>query len=311
MDDKSELKDKKISRRDFVKDSALLFGTLFTCSLITGCSSEAQRVEITTISNEEAQKLTQEYLSKIADIQKDPQKYGINPTHFQKFQQKVIETYPGISLRYSDDPFIAYLRKRPLNEAVILAIAGLNLMTSSRYNRGDTYTCNIYALDLLRAILGNEAIGDRYQKDTGAPFSFGLADLDWADDNLIQSINNQYPYLHGNNFDWWARNFGKNYGWQLINPSEILFLKQCVNFIGVYCSSQEEIERQRRTDPNFYGHMGVIFVPIPDKPFILARSQATNHYPFEVLPTNPPHHLVKGILAGKFNVYTHIYKPFY
>jgi hypothetical protein len=79
------------------------------------------------------------------------------------------------------------------------------------------------------------------------------------------------------------------------------------NIIGIYCTSQQELQRQRARDRNFLGHMGVIFLPNPNNPSIIARSQATEHHPYEVLPFN--HNLLSMIRNGVFNVYVHSYSP--
>jgi hypothetical protein len=297
---------KGMTRRQFLKAMVVGGASLFLGGCRRGGSESSVSQPFSEITPEKASELTQKGLEKIKRIREHPEEFGLDPNVLQSFMKMVNETYPGISLTYTGNPYIEHLRKQPLPEAILLAIAGLNLEKSLRYNRPNTYVCNVYALDLVRALLGNDVIGDRYHLSTGEPYSFGLRDLDWGNNQLVEENNQNYPFFHGNNFDWWARNYGERYGWRRVKTLEEL-RNLGANVIGVYCSSLEEIARQRRTDANFLGHLGVFFFSDPNNLSIIARSQATNHYPYQVLPTN--HDLLKAIEDGRFSLYVHSYSP--
>lgn len=291
----------KISRRDFLKVAGLAgIGSLLTLS---GCGEQGVELNQAVPDSQMVEKLTQEGLEKIKRIQTDPGQFGLRKEVLDSFRKMVNDTYPGISLTFTGNPYIEFLRKKPLQEAILFAIAGLDLLNSRRYNQPNIYACNIYCLDLARALLGNEVIGDRYNTQTGEPFSFGLRDLNWENRSLVEQYNQQFPFFHGNNFDWWGQTYGGQYGWRRIDPGNLAGINS--NMIGIYCTSLEEIKRQRERDQNFLGHLGVIFVPDINKPQYLAISQATIHTPFEVL--NPNHRILTGIKNGVYRVYVHSY----
>ncbi|MDH7476565.1 MAG: hypothetical protein QHH09_03840 [Microgenomates group bacterium] len=95
-------------------------------------------------------------------------------------QRMLDETYPGIDLTYSNNQTVAQIRAIPNRRLrMMMAIGFLNVEGSGRYNRrDDLYTCNVYSLDFLRLILGNDIIGSRYNLITGEPTVFDINDID-------------------------------------------------------------------------------------------------------------------------------------
>lgn len=178
------------------------------------------------------------------------------------------DLYPGIDLPYSYLPTVRAIRGVPdPRQKVSLAVGYLDVEHSKRYSWRNpdgtfVYACNIYALDLLRLVTGNDAIGSRYDKRTGQPFSFGPRDLDWSNKAAVRANFDRYPFIHSNNGAWWLEKYGRNYGWYPIATQEKLLQKLDTGEVIVWgISSQEQIRKKREEDPTFLGHSFVIFSP--------------------------------------------------
>jgi hypothetical protein len=297
-------------RREFLKLTSLLPFTLALTGsgLFLSQSKESIRensiLSWEEITQEKARAIARPFLKKIYEIGENPTKYGIYKEDFKLFQKMVNSTYPGISLTYHKNPFIEKIRGMKLSEATLAVIAALDVTRSTRYN--EVPACNIYTLDILRALLGNEVIGDRYYpKNNHQPVSLGIKDIDWSNYKEVESYTQEYPAVHSNMIDWWMKNYGKNLGWKPLPPSQPPYSFP-PNAIAVFCTSQEIVERNIANNPNFLGHMGVMFHPDPTQPSIIARTQATTNIPFEVL--YPKHPVIENIKTGTYRVYYHLYQ---
>lgn len=243
--------------------------------------------------------LEKNYRQQIIEINKNPEKFGIPKEDFDRFRDMVNNTNPAISLTYYKNPFIEKVRKKQLNEAVILMIAALNVEHSKRYNILLLPSCNTYALDLLRALLGNQYIGDMYDKNF-KPVSIGINDIKRG------ISKDSYRYMNSDMIDNWMRNHGRRFGWEKIPTGQSPYLIP-TNSIGVFCTSWNKLMSEKKRDPQYLGHMGIIFHPDPNRQTIIARTQASRHIPFEIVGEN--HLVFKGIIQGDYNLYYHIY-PF-
>jgi hypothetical protein len=310
----------RMTRRGFLSNVlALAFLTPFS-SLLSGCKNQStatqaelnrQPVQVNqplrqTNNQLESElrkirELEENYRQKIKKIRQNPEEFGIPKEDFYSFMNMVDKTSPAISLTYYNNPFIEAIRRKPLHEAIMFMIAALDVEHSKRYNI--SYACNTYALDILRALLGNEIIGDRYDKQTNKPVSIGIKDIPEGEINLSK-YNSKYPYMNSDMIDNWMRNYGGKFGWKKHPEHPSLIPK---NSIGVFCTSWKKLIAEKKRDPQYLGHMGVIFHPDPNQQSIIARTQASTHVPFEVLYPNHP--VVIEIIKGGFNLYYNNY-PF-
>jgi len=188
-------------------------------------------------------------------------------------------THPGIDLTYSGNPRVAAIRETTnFKEKIGKAIGFLDVLSSRRYNWRENnhplYACNIYALDFLRLLLGNQAIGSQYNKETGEPRCFGIKNLDWNNNEAVKKNMDQFPFLHSNNIDWWMKKYGGNYGWKQIRHQRELLSFCQEGGIALGISSQEQIAEKHEENPNFLGHSFVISSPTPDS---FGLTQATTN----------------------------------
>jgi hypothetical protein len=182
-----------MTRRSFLNGLALAFFASFS-SLLSGCNNQSTTTQaelngqpgqvdqlLRQTNNQleselrKIRELEENYRQKIIKIRQNPEEFEIPKEDFDSFMNMVNETSPAISLTYHRNPFIEAIRRKPLHEATMFMIAALNVEYSTRYNI--SYSCNTYALDLLRALLGNEIIGDRYDRQTSKPVSIGIKDI--------------------------------------------------------------------------------------------------------------------------------------
>jgi len=216
-------------------------------------------------------------------------------------------THPGIDLTYSDNPRIAAIRETAnFREKIGKAIGFLDVLKSRRYNwREDDhplYACNIYAFDFLRLLLSNQAIGSRYNKETGKPRCFGIRDLDWSNNQAVTKAMNQFPFLHSNNIDWWMKKYGESHGWkQIRHQRELLsFCQEGGITLGI--SSQEQIAEKRKENPGFLGHSFVIFSPTPNS---FGLTQSTTNILAKAYSKDSPYFKVNPQSDKKFNFWGH------
>ncbi|MFH0773399.1 MAG: hypothetical protein V1922_03760 [bacterium] len=182
-------------------------------------------------------------------------------------------TIPGIDLTYSGNERVTKIRSIPdPTERILKAIGFLDVENSVRYSTDvqGVYVCNVYALDLLRLVLGNHDIGSSYSQKTGMPSVRGPND---------PALSNDYLFLHANNLDKWMQTYGVKYGWRKANTQEELRRILATNAIGLGVSSQDYITKQER---GFTGHSFVI--TNDQKSF--GVSQATRNVRFEGWPFN-------------------------
>jgi len=208
------------------------------------------------------------------------------------------ETKPGIDLTYSNNATIDKIRKiQDPTERVLAAIGYLDVQHAGRYNDG-SYVCNVYALDLLRLLLDNNVIGSRYNKANGKPMALGPKDLNWSSNTEVKRIDQQYPFLHSNNLDWWLKTYGVQFGWQQVLTKEQLQKLGSGNIqLGV---TKEELIRNKQIE------IGHAFVLANDgSSYIL--SQATDNIRAKAIPYSESN--LKSDPAGQYNFWTHPLVP--
>lgn len=212
----------------------------------------------------------------------------------------MLNTTPlGVDLKYSDNSTIKKIRQiENTRERVLAAIGFLDVEKRGRYN-GETYACNNYALDLVRLIIGNNDIGSRYNTFTGEPEVLGLNDADWTDANVIARIDKTNPYLHGNNLDWWMKQYGTiGYNWRKVSSSDLARFMNTGDYIGLAVNDEGYLRANGVT----YGHVAVI---VPDGSKSFGFSQATRNISFRPPQVDDP------ILAKpqEYNFYLHPIPP--
>jgi len=240
---------------------------------------------------------------------------AVEPTHKDTRTDKLIEagrairvqddinmldTTPlGIDLKYSDNSTVLKIRQiQNTRERILAAIGFLDVETRKRYN-GDTYACNNYALDLVRLIIGNSDIGSRYNTFTGEPGVLGLNDTDWSSAQNIARIDKTNPYLHGNNLDWWMKQYGTTgHNWRKVTQHDLDLLMKTGNYIGLAVNDEDYL----RTNGVQFGHVAVI---VPDGGQSWGLSQATRNVSFRQPQIDDP-------IVGKpqqYNFYLHPISP--
>lgn len=138
--------------------------------------------------------------------------------------EDVFMTKAGIDLPFSRSQTVQRIRAiSDPTKRVMAAIGYLDVenLGNRRYDV-DEGSCNIYALDLLRLVLGNNIIGSRFNRADGSPAVFGVRDTDWSDPENISELGEMYPYLGAFNLDQWMRVYGNRYGWQKVQSSSQL-----------------------------------------------------------------------------------------
>lgn len=193
------------------------------------------------------------------------------------------DTYPGIDLTYSGNETVANIRKiqDPVTR-VMAAVGFLDVENSKRYKRKDDnnvdiFACNIYTLDLLRLLLGNENIGSRYDAN-GVLSVAGTNDLNGFSKEKMDQYDTEHPFLTADNFDWWMKKYGSDYGWRQMREDTdlqtVMNSRQSV-VVGVTC--EEDVQ----PPPNSTGHM---FVLLPVNPGFVGVTQSTQNISLQVFP---------------------------
>ncbi|MBI3366752.1 hypothetical protein HY041_03955 [Candidatus Roizmanbacteria bacterium] len=187
------------------------------------------------------------------------------------------ETYPGIDLKYSGNQTVAKIRaiSDPI-ERFLTAIAFLDVEKSGRYNKyPEIYECNIYTLDLLRLLLGNDVIGSRYSLKDGTVDVAGLDEIARMRKNGTWSVfDKNNPSFDSNMLDKWMREVGsKKYGWRQVRTQNEF--TQGTVVLGV--TKWELIQSKKVT-------IGHAFVAIPLLNNSMGISQASTNILIQVVP---------------------------
>ncbi len=145
---------------------------------------------------------------------------------------------PWRDLTYFENPAVKTIRAVPdKTERFMKAIGWLDVMRSKRYNDPELYTCNIYTLDLLRLLLGNEVIGSIYNESNGNPGVFGPDMLEFPAG---------YLSFNSNNLDGWMKQHGsKRYGWRQVGTQDALKQSLKAGAVALGVSSKEYIDAER------------------------------------------------------------------
>jgi len=191
----------------------------FILGSLTGCGNSAP----VTRQNEVLPTATREPIFDIAPIV--PFIEAGRKMRSEADKNMLFTTSPGTDLAYFGNQTVAQIRAiQDKNKRVWAAIGFLDVMNNPRYNN-NLNTCNIYTLDLLRLLLGNEVIGSYYKitgpskadlLPVGAP---GVAGLNvWNDPKEALIQRNNYRAFSSNELDLWMINHGsKRYGWVAVN----------------------------------------------------------------------------------------------
>ncbi|OGM10778.1 hypothetical protein A2Z22_02710 [Candidatus Woesebacteria bacterium RBG_16_34_12] len=238
-------------------------------------------------------------------------------------------TIPGIDLTYFNNPTIQKIRSiSDPRKRVMVAIGWLNVgneekseIGSMRYyffnEKGDrVYTCNTYALDLLRLLLDNDDIGSRKNVNTGAPNRRGKNDYDPFDTAEQDQFNAENPFLDSNNFDGWMRKYGtENHDWRKVNNQEELRqvlaggkgIVVGVTKKEVVDQKVQEVLRRRENGEEVEDYSGHMFVVV-DIGNGFGETQATNNYLLRGYSYNSKDQLVKPE-ESEYNFYVHDNTP--
>jgi hypothetical protein len=286
---------KKISRRDAIKLIGKVTGAVILGSLATGCadgsdfsfSSETTPNVLSNLPN----------LNKLADEGKNKRT--------EADIKMLNETKPGIDLTYSRNETIKAIRELPFVERVMGMIGYLDVENSGRYNRAvqGIYLCNVYALDLARAVLGNDSIGTRYEKANQRNLRHaGFNDL--ADpthpgkgipQEVLDELNKNYAAFDSNMFDAWMKKDGVYLGWRhATTKQDLIDLKPDELAIGV--TSEDQI-KNRFVDT---GHMFILYKP--GESFVL--SQATDNIRLLEITSNSSESKISSE-QGKYSFWVH------
>ena len=193
----------------------------------------------------------------------------------------MLNAKPYRDLTYYGNPAVEKIRSiaDPL-EREMAAIGWLDVEHSKRYSAVDEngnpiYTCNTYALDLMRLLLGNDVIGSSYNTATGELGVRGPNDPE---------LPAGYEYLYANNIDDFMNKFGGKYGWKKASSQAQLKKELELGSVCMAASAQDYIEKQRQlirdeaqknrqdlsTVKDFVGHSFTLFDA--KKGFLLSQS---------------------------------------
>lgn len=202
---------------------------------------------------------------------------------------------PGIDLDYQQSQIKEKIGSiADPKERIITAIGYLGVEKNNRYNYSETevYTCNIYALDLLRLLLGEGVIGSRYNKATGSPTTLKDSQRRSMTEAQFIEFNNLNLALHANNLDWWMGKHGVRLGWEKVNTQQELYQRLSSGYVGLAATNHKIVEIETADldeGESFYGHSLVIFA-VPGG--MLGISQSTHNIQLEEYPLGSDYYKV-------------------
>jgi hypothetical protein len=224
-------KGKDFSRRDFLKFA----GVGIAGSFLASCGLSPTNQEITEKPSSEDFSFLESMIREGKNLQSSEDK-------------TMLDEPPFFDLTYFDNPAVKQIRTIDNTQARVLATVGwLDVTNSKRYSSG-LYTCNTYALDATRLLLGNDVIGSSYDPYTGALGLRGKNEPELPDNFL---------FLHANNISKFMSDYGVNmYGWKQITTKNELNKVLEDESIIMGASSLDSIEKGGE---EYIGHSFVLF----------------------------------------------------
>lgn len=221
-------------------------------------------------------------------------------------EQVIIGTRAGVDFSYNhmNNSGVAAIRgtENPIRRlCMVLGWIGVEEEDHKRYS--DSYNCNGYLIDALTFLLGNEEIGSRYEAATGRPWVAGITSEFWKDEASLKKANEDYPYLHSNNLDWWMKTYGGEHGWKRVTTKKGLEEKLKSGYVGVGITPNEEVLERMGDAETFYGHAFVVFSLGEEAG--LGVSQSTVN---RMCQTDPPEEKITPE-SGVYNFYVHRPQP--
>lgn len=205
-----------------------------------------------------------------------------------------VKTRAGIDIPYSRLYTASDIRgiSDPVKRTMA-AIGFLDVERNSRYQGIPGGACNIYATDLARLVLGNRAIGSRFNVDNGTPTVAGPDDINWESHAVVQAYGAQNPFLAAWNLDNWMRRHGDNHGWKMVgSPQELEKLLHSGRYIALGVTRKELISAPGQ------GH-SYILTDGEKKGFGL--TQATNNISYNWISDRDE----KATPGGIYNIHAH------
>ncbi|MEI7990568.1 MAG: hypothetical protein WCI88_16160 [Chloroflexota bacterium] len=220
-----------MTRGEFIKGSGLVLG-----ALILGACGLRPRNQETSANTSEGDF---SFLEPMIRVGKD----------LQSADDKVmLDEPPNLDLTYASNPAVRQIRAMADTQARTMATIGwLDVEKSKRYSSG-VYTCNVYALDAMRLVLGNDAIGSSYDLDTGALGVRGINEPELPDN---------FRFLHANNISKFMKDYGVDlYGWKQVSTKAELDRTLLDGSVVMGASSPDAIEKG---GTEYIGHSFVLF----------------------------------------------------
>ncbi len=257
MEAKKPQEPSKITRRELLKGA----GALLAGSLLPACAKSADNPN----SSSSQEKLSSQEEQLVKDCIRD----GLALREAETIN---LEIPPNIDLKYEESKQVSKIRA--LNNTllkILWTIGYLDVENSPRYKH--VWSCNTYAIDFLRLVLGNQIIGGAYDKTTGIPLIYNPEN---------PPPENSFEFFSSNNFDLWLQQYGSQYGWQMVTTQEELkkFLQN--GAIAFAVTPLEDLKTQGGTIET--GHALIVFALGNH----LCISQATYDIPFQCMPPNHP-----------------------
>ncbi len=284
------LSSSNVSRRSVLK----AFGALAALSMMPACmrGGSSEDPPATTSREDEADEEEQPPQLTSPEIPQEVVQWLANGRALRsEADEKMLnETSPFYDLAYFGNTTVARIREiQDPRQKIATAIGFLGVEEVDRYdyNIQKIYTCNKYALDLLRLLLGNGAIGSRYNIHTGQPGVVGLSQR-----HQLDEIKINYRELSSNMLDRWMLDSGVDHGWQKVNTQQELHEKLSSGYVGLAVTNYDVIQKEKAElegDEQYFGHALVIF-SVSDE--LLGISQATNNIRLKVFPLGTSYHKV-------------------
>ena len=300
---KESILKKKYSRRQVLRDTVRL-GLGVGAMALTGCG-------LSNISDPPSSRRERQAQPTQTEVPSQAKEWLENGRALQTEQDRAMlnQTRPGIDMAYSQTNTIDYIRGIPdFQERILTAIGFLDVENSGRYSHNDIYTCNIYALDLLRLLLNHNYIGSRYRVSDGEPWVIGQLKLNNMSAAALDAFDSNYLALQSNNLDWWMQTHGTSRGWQAATTQQELTQQLSSGAVGLAVTNFEIIERIRETGEQPTGH-ALVNTSLPQD--LLGISQSTYNVRLKAYPPNStaskvnPEILDEQFEVPRFKFWTH------
>lgn len=271
MEDKEPSEIKTVSRRNLLRGTlALALG-----NLLAACGVKATDQPTSLSPPSEATPTPMPKPELLSESEKQLVKENISAGQLLRKAEIIdLNVRPGIDLKYEESGQVAKIRAiADPQKRILQAIGYLDVLAGKRYNLEGDWNCNIYATDLLILLLGNQAIGSLYYKDSGTPTVF---------DSDNPPPDGTYLFFNSNNFDEWLQKHGQRYGWEMATTQAELKEKLRGDYIALAVTPFEDLVTQGGKIE--IGHALVVF-GLGDN---LLISQATHNIQAKPMPFDHP-----------------------